>query len=83
MVYIPAAYLEHYYKCHCTSAIEMHVRNFPCLPLCALLRSFNYIMTFKDILVEMEGLFLFHSLAEKDIPQIFSVGFEDILIPSL
>lgn len=38
-------------------------------------------MTFKDILFEMEGLF-FHRLAEKDLPQIFNAGFEDILIPS-
>lgn len=82
MVYILAAYLEHCYKCHCTSAIKMHVRNFPWLPLCSLLRSFNYIMTFKDILYEIEGLF-FHSLAEKDTLQIFNAGFKDILIPSL
>lgn len=83
MVYVHVAYLEHYYKCHCTSAIKMHVRNFPWLPLCSLLRSFNYIMTFKDILFEMEGFFFFLGLAEKDIPQIFNAGFKDILIPSL
>jgi len=57
MAYILDAYLEHYYKCHSTSAIKMHVRNFPWLLLCGLLRSFNYIMTFKDILFEIEGLF--------------------------
>lgn len=87
MVYVLVAYLEHCYKCHCISSIKMHVRNFPWLPLCSLLRSFNYIMTFKDILFEIEGVFFFfffpHSLAEKDIPQIFSAGFKDILIPSL
>lgn len=88
MVYVLVAYLEHCYKCHCISSIKMHVRNFPWLPLCSLLRSFNYIMTSKDILFEIEGflvlfLFFFHSLAEKDIPQILSAGFKDILIPSL
>lgn len=61
MVYVLVAYLEHCYKCHCISSIKMHVRNFPWLPLCSLLRSFNYIMTFKDILFEMEGVFFFFS----------------------
>lgn len=71
MVYLPAAYLQHCYKCNHTNAIKIHVRNFPCLPLYGLLRSFNYMMTLKDILFKMEGLF-FHRLAEKN----YSTGFQ-------
>lgn len=45
MIYIPAAYPEHYYECHCTSAIKIYVRNF-FLPVS--MWSFKIIQLYND-----------------------------------